>query len=146
MIMSTAQPIRSHPNASPMVPLSPSRKIVFVVDDDPSVLRGLQRLLKAHGFDAKLFDSAESFLLHAQVDEALCLVLDINLTGKSGIELRRELTAAGSSVPVIFMTANDSTATCRAAQDAGCIAYLPKPFSAQLLMEALRLAGARDLK
>jgi len=146
MIMPTAQPVRPHPNASPMVPLSPRRKIVLVVDDDPSVLRGLQRLLKAHGFDAKLFDSAESFLLHAHVDEALCLILDINLTGKSGIELRRELTVAGSCLPVIFMTANDSAATCRAAQDAGCIAYLPKPFSAQLLIEAIKLAGPQDLE
>ena len=146
MIMPTVQPVRPHPDASLMVPLSPRRKIVLVVDDDPSVLRGLQRLLKAHGFDAKLFDSAESFLLHAHVDEALCLILDINLTGKSGIELRRELTVAGSSLPVIFMTANDSAATCRAAQDAGCIAYLPKPFSAQLLIEAIKLAGAQDLE
>jgi len=45
-----------------------------------------------------------------------------------------------------FMTANDSVATCRAAQDAGCIAYLPKPFSAQLLIEAIKLAGAQDLE
>jgi len=115
---------------------------VLVVDDDPSVLRGLERLLRANGFNAELFDSAEAFLLHANVHEALCLVLDINLTGKSGIELRRELAAAGSLLPVIFMTANDSAATSQAARDAGCVAYLAKPFPAAMLMEAIKRAAA----
>lgn len=142
MIMPSAQPARLRPNAAPAVSLPPRRKVVLVVDDDPSVLKGLERLLRAHGFNAELFDSAESFLLHAKVDQALCLLLDINLTGKSGIELRRELTAAGSPLPVIFMTANDSAATSQAAQDAGCIAYLAKPFPATMLMEAIKRATA----
>jgi FixJ family two-component response regulator len=118
------------------------RKVVFVVDDDPSVLKGLERLLRVHGFDVELFDSAESFRDRAGVDEAICVFLDINLTGESGIELRRELTSAGAALPVIFMTADDSEATWQAAQDAGCVAFLSKPFTAKLLMDAITRASA----
>jgi FixJ family two-component response regulator len=89
-----------------------------------------------------LFDSAESFRDRASVDEAICVFLDINLTGKSGIELRRELTSAGAALPVIFMTADDSEATWQAAQDAGCVAFLSKPFTAKLLMDAITRASA----
>jgi FixJ family two-component response regulator len=115
-----------------------SRRAVFVVDDDPSVLVGIQRLIKAHGFEAELFDSVEAFDRRANLDDATCLVLDINLSGSSGIELRRRLTASGHSVPVIFITAGDKEATRRAALDAGCIAYLTKPFPAKDLIEAIK--------
>jgi FixJ family two-component response regulator len=99
-------------------------------------------LLKVHGFDVELFDSAESFCDRANIGEAICLFLDINLTGKSGIELRRELRAAGAALPVIFMTADDSEATWQAAQEAGCVAYLSKPFTAKLLIDAITRASA----
>jgi FixJ family two-component response regulator len=89
-----------------------------------------------------MFESADSFCLRANVDEGICLVLDINLTGTSGIELRRELTAAGARLPVIFMTADDSAAALRAARDAGCIAYLPKPFPAKMLIDAIARISA----
>jgi FixJ family two-component response regulator len=140
--MPSAQPAPSVPETNLGASTLPRRKVVLVVDDDPSVLKGLERLLRAHGLDVELFDSAESFRLRANIDDALCLILDINLTGKSGIELRRELTAAGAPLPVIFMTANDSAATCQAAQAAGCVAYLAKPFPATLLMNAIAMASA----
>ena len=90
--------------ANSEVPILSTRKVVFVVDDDPSVLKGLERLLRVHGFDVELFDSAESFRDRASVDEAICVFLDINLTGKSGIELRRELTSARAALPVTNLT------------------------------------------
>ena len=69
----------------------PNRKSVIVVDDDPNMLRGVNRLLRHHGFKAAVFDSVESFRDRADLDNAFCIVLDINLNDGSGIELRRRL-------------------------------------------------------
>ena len=121
----------------------PTRRVVLVVDDDPSMLRGVERLLNAHGFESKLFDSAETFQRLAQPHEALCLVLDINLDGKSGIELSRELVISGVSLPVIFITGNDSDSNRRAAMEAGCVAYLTKPFPARSLIGAIEKISAK---
>ena len=73
---------------------------------------------------------------------ATCMLLDIHLGGISGIELQRRLAAAGSNSPVIFMTAIDDDATRKEATNAGCIAYLKKPFAPQLLLDAIREAAA----
>src|SRR5258708_37125244 len=73
----------------------PNRKLIFVVDDDPGMLRGVKRLLREHGYDGVLFPSAEAFQNHNNFEEALCIILDINLKDESGIELRRRLKAAG---------------------------------------------------
>jgi FixJ family two-component response regulator len=112
-------------------------KFVFLVDDDPAVLRCLQRLLKVHGFSAQAFSSAEAFCASANFDEGLCLVLDIDLPGMSGIELSRRLAASGSTLPVIFITGNDAEPVRKNAIEAGCLAYLSKPFPAQLLLDAI---------
>jgi len=118
-----------------------SRKLVAVVDDDPSMLKGVERLLTAHGFDTEVFASAEAFLERIAKPEPTCLVLDIHLGGMSGIELRRRLAASGSRVPVIFMTAFDDEMTHKGATDAGCIALLQKPFPAHLLIGAIDKAA-----
>src|SRR3978361_746629 len=92
-------------------PLNLDRKTVFVVDDDLSTLRGVRRLLRQHGFDSVLFDSAEALRNYRDFSTACCIVLDINLSHESGIELRQQLKAAGVSLPVIYITGNDSYAT-----------------------------------
>jgi FixJ family two-component response regulator len=71
-----------------------------------------------------------------------CIVLDINLNDRSGIELRYRLKAAGNPVPVIYMIGNDSPAVRQAALDSGCLAYLTKPFSAKSLIEPVKKASA----
>ena len=121
----------------------PNRNVVFVVDDDPGMLRGLKRLLREYGYDSVLFASAEAFQDQNDFEKALCVILDINLNdGSSGIELRHRLKAAGISVPVIYMTGSDSPAVREAAHQSGCLAYLTKPFSAKSLMEPLKRASA----
>ena len=110
---------------------------VAVVEDDPSMLQGLNRLLSAHGFGVERFTSAESFLDGIDKCEAKCLIIDIHLGEISGIDLKRQLTASGSNLPVIFMTAIDTESTRQEAFDAGCIAYLMKPFLAKLLIDAI---------
>ena len=118
-----------------------NQKPVFVVDDDLSLLKSLERLLGAYGFEAEVFEFAEAFCEFADAEDGLCLVLDINLGGQSGLELRHQLTASGSSLPVIFVTGNDSENVRKAAIDAGCIAYLRKPFGADRLFDAIDKAS-----
>ena len=114
-----------------------SRKLILVLDDDMSILGAVRRLLKARGFDVETFLTLDSFIECANLREATCLVLDINLDGFSGIELKRKLTAAGIAPPVIFITAQDDDVTHRAALSAGCVAFLSKPFSSRELVDAI---------
>ncbi|MGY8706593.1 response regulator [Bradyrhizobium sp. 18BD] len=120
----------------------PMRRSVFIVDDDPSVRNSMFRLLREHGFVATLFESASALLDHGGFEKAICIVLDINIDGKSGIDLRRRLSEKGVTAPVIYITGNDSTANRAAAVASGCVAYLTKPFSAQSLIESVTRAAA----
>ena len=122
--------------------MSKNRNRVLVVDDDPGVLKALQRLLRAHAYEPILFSSAQAFKSHSSVENAVCVILDINLTDGSGIELRQELKAAGVSVPVIYITGNESPAVRHAALASGCVAFLKKPFAAQVLIDPLQRASA----
>jgi FixJ family two-component response regulator len=118
------------------------RNIVLVVDDDMGVLKGVERLLRAHAYEPILFSSAGAFKNHTDFEIATCVILDINLKDGSGIELRQGLKVAGISVPVIYMTGNEDPAVRAAALDSGCIAFLTKPFPVQALMEPLKKASA----
>jgi FixJ family two-component response regulator len=120
----------------------PDKKAVFVVDDDPSILRGVKRLLRQHGFDAVLFDSAAALRKCDRLDDAFCIILDVNLNDESGIDLRRQLMAAGVTLPVIYITGNDNDVTRTAAMESGCIAYLTKPFPAKSLIEPIAKVSA----
>ena len=118
------------------------RKVVYVVDDDPSMLKGVLRLLKQHGFDTVPFETAKALQDHDDFADAFCLVLDVNLGDGSGIEVRHRLAEAGIALPVIYITGNDSEATRMAAMASGCVAYLTKPFTAQSLIEPIKRAAA----
>ena len=117
-----------------------SRKPILVLDDDHSVLKAVERLLKVRGFDVETFPTIEIFTEHGNPRTASCLVLDINLNGSSGIELKRKLNEAGIAPPVIFITGRDEDVTRRAALSAGCVAYLRKPFSSKEFVEAIEAA------
>ena len=116
-----------------------SRKPILVLDDDHSVLKAVERLLKARGFDVET-PTIGTFTEHGNPRTASCLVLDINLNGSSGIELKRKLNEAGIALPVIFITGRDEDVTRRAALSAGCVAYLRKPFSSKEFVEAIEAA------
>ena len=116
--------------------------LVIVVDDNTGLLKSVARLLTHHGIDSRTFASAEALIDSGSAQTATCLLLDIHLGGISGIELQRRLAASGSKCPVIFMTANDDEATRNQAMDAGCIAYLSKPFASQALLDAIGKAAA----
>jgi FixJ family two-component response regulator len=116
--------------------------VVIVVDDDTGFLKGVARLLAYNGIEARTFASAEALIESGSAPTATCLLLDIRLGGISGIELQHRLATSGSKCPVIFMTANDDETTRNAAVDAGCIAYLRKPFASQVLLDAIGKAVA----
>ena len=106
------------------------------------MLKGVRRLLKQHGFQTVPFETAKALKDHGEFDQAFCIVLDINLSDGSGIELRHQLAEAGVKLPVIYITGNDSPANRSAALESGCIAYLTKPFAAQSLIEPIERVRA----
>ena len=113
------------------------QRTVGVVEDDTDFRRALQRLLTVRGYAVKPYSSGEA-LLEDPHRELSCIIIDINLGGMTGIELQQQLTASGSAIPVIFMTAFDSSLVKQQAISAGCVSYLLKPFSALQLFEAIR--------
>jgi FixJ family two-component response regulator len=120
--------------------MSPHKSVVAIVDDDAGVLTGLKRVLGAHGFITETFNSGEAFLERYKAVEPVCVILDINLGGISGIETRRRLTARGAEVPVIYMSALDTATTRKEAAASGCAAFLGKPFSGNVLIDTIRMA------
>ena len=126
--------------------MSESPAVVFVVDDDASVRRGLARLLKAHGYQVQVFATAREFLHHDGDHGNACLVLDLQLPGLSGLDLQAELAAAGRTMPIVFVTGHGDVPSSVRAMKAGAVDFLPKPVRAATLLEAVRTAVERDLR
>jgi FixJ family two-component response regulator len=112
---------------------------VYVVDDDDSICKALKRLLKASGFQALTFESAEDFLESTTGMEKGCLVLDISLPVMTGLDLQEKIASRGANCPVIIITAHDNPQWREQAIKAGAVAYLKKPFGEQSLLDAVRL-------
>jgi FixJ family two-component response regulator len=113
---------------------------VCIVDDDSSLLRALQLLLRSAGYTVSGYGSAEEFLGATQRCRPRCLVLDVHLGRLSGFDLVERLTAAGSPIPTIFITAHDDAPTRERARRAGAIGYLRKPFDDDALIESVQRA------
>ncbi|WP_349631641.1 response regulator transcription factor [Bradyrhizobium tropiciagri] len=113
-----------------------------MVDDNPSMLKSIKRLLREHGLACEIFERGAALLRHGDFDSAGCLIIDINLSDGSGIELHHRLADIGVDLPVIYITGNDNHATRMAAIASGCAAYLTKPFTARSLIEPIKRAMA----
>ncbi|PYX06443.1 MAG: DNA-binding response regulator [Acidobacteria bacterium] len=118
--------------------------IVFVVDDDPSVRRAIERLVESVGLQVELFASPQEFLQAWRRDVPGCLVLDIRLPGKSGLDFQRELAEANIPIPIIFITAHGDIPMTVRAMKSGAVEFLTKPFRDQDLLDAIQLALERD--
>ena len=118
--------------------------IVFVVDDDPSVRRSIERVIQSTGFKVETFQSAAAFLQRPRSDGPACLVLDVRLPGLSGLDLQRELTNAGIQLPIIFITAHGDIPMTVRAMKGGAVEFLTKPFRTEHLLHAVRSAIERD--
>src|ERR1700682_4880746 len=114
--------------------------LISVVDDDISVRRSLDRLIRSVRLEVRLFASAEEFLTSDHSRKADCLILDVRLPGVSGIELHHHLLARRCHVPVIFITAHGSDDSAREAASDWTVAYFIKPFGGDELLEAVDLA------
>jgi FixJ family two-component response regulator len=119
-----------------------NERLVVVVEDDTAMRKSIERFLQVSGYASTGFSSAEELLASSILDGVIGLVLDIHLTGMSGIELRHHLSAMKSTIPVVFITAHDDEATRLKALAAGCVDFLHKPFEAERLIQAL----ARGMK
>jgi FixJ family two-component response regulator len=120
------------------------KAVIGVVDDDPSILRAVSRLLDAAGLTVETFGSAEEFLALEHPERIACLLLDIRMNGLSGFDLHERLAESQISIPIIFITAHDDAATHERVQKAGAAAYLRKPFDERALLEAIEGALGRD--
>ncbi|MBF0505456.1 MAG: response regulator transcription factor [Nitrospirae bacterium] len=120
--------------------MSEAHPIVFVVDDDLSVLKSLRRLLDICGFRVGTFSSAQEFLGNYQYNVPSCLVLDICLPGLNGLELQRTLDEQGHPLPIIFITGHGDIPMSVQAMKAGAVDFLPKPFTDQALLDAIKRA------
>jgi FixJ family two-component response regulator len=124
--------------------MSEGRAVVFVVDDDPSIRRSLESLLRSVGHDVLLFPSAQEFMHAERPDAPGCLVLDVRLPGMSGLTFQQELAKAGIAVPVIFLTGHGDVSMSVRAMKAGAAEFLTKPFDDQELLDAIHASIERD--
>jgi FixJ family two-component response regulator len=132
--------------ARPIVVIVMTEKapIVFVVDDDPSVRRAVERLIGSVGLQVESFGSAQEFLQDKRVDAPSCLVLDIRLPGISGLDFQRRLAETDTHIPIIFITAHGDIPMSVRAMKAGAVEFLTKPFRDQDLLDAVQIALDRD--
>jgi len=120
--------------------------LVVVIEDDPASQKTLARVLRAGGYEAAVYSSAEEFLSSPPHSSPLGLLLDVHLGGMSGLDLQRRLKDEGSTLPVIIITAFDDARSREQAERLGCVAYLRKPCEAETILRLLRgLTGSRAL-
>jgi len=116
------------------------RQLICVVDDDECVREAMTSLLKAHGFTCRCFSSGSEFLDSPDLGQTGCLILDLCLSGMSGLELQRRLAARNHPIPSIFITSHGTPETREEALRAGAVAFLSKPFSEDALLNSIRQA------
>jgi FixJ family two-component response regulator len=114
--------------------------LVIVIDDDPSILRALRRLISGAGFDVQTFDRPRALLKNELPNSEACLIVDIDLPEMNGVELCETLAASGCTLPVIFITAHADQETQMMADSAHPVALLIKPFRRDLLINSIRSA------
>ncbi len=118
--------------------------IVFVIDDESSVRDALGSLIRSVGLRCELFGSAQEFLQKRRSEVPSCLILDVRLHGRNGLDFQRELAEKNIHIPIIFITAHGDIPMSVRAMKAGAVEFLTKPFRDQDLLDAIQLALERD--
>jgi FixJ family two-component response regulator len=134
---------KTHPDFTELAALMSADSVVSIVDDDESIREAINDLIRSVGLKTAAFDSAEDFAGSSQRKDTACLILDLRMPGMEGLTLQRHLTAAGSRIPIIFITAHDGDDTRLTALHAGAVGFLPKPFREEELLNAVHVALAR---
>ena len=120
----------------------PETPLVAIVDDDKSIRNATQDLLKAAGFSTAVFEDAASFLGSTSRASAACVVADMRMPGRTGLELYQALVASGEGIPTVIITAHPEELAQARAREAGITCYLIKPFTPEELLECVRKALA----
>jgi FixJ family two-component response regulator len=124
--------------------MSDANATVLVIDDDPDLRESVGRLIRSVGIKHRLFASISAFLESDLPDGPTCLVLDVRFPEQSGLDLQRELVAAGRNLPIIFITGHGDISMSVRAMKSGAIEFLTKPFRDQDLLDAIQLGLSRD--
>jgi RNA polymerase sigma factor (sigma-70 family) len=121
--------------------VAPRPPLVAIVDDDAAVRDSLSLLLRLHGCEVRAFDSGEAFLAWAGTQTVDCVLLDLRMGGRSGLDVQAELATRGLDHPIIVLTAHGDVATTRAALKGGAFDFIEKPFDDALLLDTIRAAS-----
>lgn len=117
---------------------------VYIVDDDPHVCGAIQRLLKSAGLRSEAFETPQEFMCRKRPEGPSCLVLDVRLSGTSGLDLQRELKSARVDIPIVFLTAHGDIPMTVQAMKSGAVEFLTKPFQREVLLRAIEQALDHD--
>ena len=124
--------------------MSDANATVLVIDDDPALRTSIGRLLRSLDLEARLFASIPEYLESDPPNGPTCLVLDVRLPGRSGLDLQRQLATANQEIPIIFITGHGDIPMSVQAMKGGAIEFLTKPFRDQELLDAIQLGLSRD--
>ncbi len=126
--------------------MNKASEIIFLIDDDESVRNSLSLFLQFDGYTVEPYESAEDFLQRPIHEGTGCIILDVNLSGKSGIELQEELISRGSHLPIIFITGYANIHMSVHALKKGAVNYLEKPFEEDELLHSVTEAVSNSYK
>lgn len=118
--------------------------VIAIVDDDPSVRRGLQRLIRSAGWKVETFGSAQEFLARPRAESPSCVVLDLQLPDLSGLDLQKRMAEVELKIPVVFLTGHGNIPASVQAMKAGAVQFLTKPVDENELLQAIQEAVERD--
>jgi FixJ family two-component response regulator len=122
----------------------PPKTMLFIIDDDPAVRKGLQRLLGSAGYQSEEFASADEFLARPSHPGPSCLLVDILMPGLNGIELQEKLRQCHREEQIVFVTGHGTIPICARAMKAGAVDFLAKPFDPEELLRCVERALARS--
>ena len=122
----------------------PSNSLVFLIDDDSSVRKGVSRLLRSAGYKNEVFGSASDFLAREQHPGPACVVVDVRMPGLNGMDLQSALIERRREEQLVFITGHGNISMCARAMKAGAVDFLPKPFRVAELLECVERALARS--
>jgi len=122
----------------------PSNSLVFLIDDDASVRKGVLRLLRSAGYKSEAFESASNFLTREQHSGPACVIVDVQMPGLNGIDLQNVLIQRRREEQLVFITGHGNIPMCAQAMKAGAVDFIPKPFRASELLQCVERALARS--
>jgi two-component system response regulator FixJ len=145
-LLGWVDPPNSSGHMSTTMPATRGTPMIYIVDDEESVRKGLSRLMRSAGMPYRDFASAEQFLAELDPQQAGCVLLDITMAGLTGLQLQSELQKRRINLPIIAVSARDDADTSSRARQLGARFFLRKPVDDQALLDAIRwvLEGDRS--